>query len=109
MATLVPLTIAQNADTSSGVDTAQSAPAALLWSAAMTGTDATFEVSVNGSDWYPLHAQDGTPYTVPITPGAYQPLDPVVAYACVGVQVRVVSSANEAAARTLNLLLRSLA
>ena len=109
MYALATLTIAEDAAESSAVAVAQGSPAAILWPGTMTGTEATIQTSTDGETWHTVRTLDGSAaYTIPITAGTHQPLDPTVVYGCVGLRVRLVSDDDEAAARTIRMSIRSL-
>jgi len=95
-------TIANGAATSSGVDLLSMTLNGLLLPA-MTSTSITFEVSVDGSNYYTLHDSDKTALTVTCdgTARAFY-LEPVK---FAGFRfVRAVAASNEAAQRTLTFI-----
>lgn len=101
----ISLTIANGEQTSASSRTGfKSTPVAVIFPAAMTGTGITFEVTDDGTTWYPLHNSSGTLISITKVNGAFHNLNPLD---FVGVQeVRVKSSGNEGAARTFKLICR---
>lgn len=99
------LTITSGTQTSNSSRTGfKATPVAVIFPAAMTGTGITFEVTDDGTNWYPLHNSSGTLITITKVNGVYHTLN-TLDFA--GVQeVRIKSSGNEDADRVFKLICR---
>lgn len=103
------VTIAAGAATSSSCATEGPTLVGLLLPGAMTGTALTFEASHDGTNWGPVHKDDGTAYSVAVAADRRVPVEPK--YFLPWRFVRVVSNAAgpgfEATARTITCLVRT--
>lgn len=101
----VSLTIANGEQTSSSNRTGfKSTPVAVIFPAAMTGTGITFEVTDDGTNWYPLVGRDGNVVTITKVNSSFRALNKED---FMGVQeLRVKSSGNEGAERIFKLICR---
>lgn len=101
----VSLTIANGEQTSSSNRTGfKSTPVAVIFPAAMTGTGITFEVTDDGTNWYPLVGRDGNVVTITKVNSSFRALNKED---FMGVQeLRVKSSGNEGAERIFKVICR---
>lgn len=78
-------------------------PCALFMPAAWTAANITFEASPDGSTWYPVHLADGTAYTLTVAASRFISL--TTEYFFGAKHIRVVSSVNQGADRTITLMM----
>lgn len=104
----VSLTIANGQQTSSSNRTGfKSTPVAVIFPAAMTGTGITFEVTDDGTNWYPLYNSSGSLILITKVNSSFHALNPSD-FAAVQ-ELRVKSSGNEGADRVFKLICRDVA
>lgn len=101
----VPLTIANGAQTSNSTRTGfKATPVGVIFPAAMTGTGITFEMTDDGTNWYPVVGTDGNAVSITKANSSYRALKKED---LMGVQeVRVKSSGAEGADRIIKLICR---
>lgn len=92
------LIIANGGTKSVAIENPRMALVGVITPAAMTGTSFSFEVSPDGSTYYPVYLEDGTLYSVPAAAGRYFQLSP--GNTCGFQWVKLVSNAAEGAERT---------
>lgn len=102
----VLIDVSANGTTSNGVSTNGMLLTGIVFPAAMTGTELTFDFSIDGTNWYDVVETDGTAVTYTVTAGDVVRVDPSGwAFASNG-YIRVTSDGNEAADRSLTLHFR---
>lgn len=95
--------IPSGSDTSGNLNAGGRVPSALVMPAAWTAADITFEVSIDGSTWVPVHLADGTQYTLTVAASRFVSL--TADYFIGAKHVRLVSSVNQGADRTMTLMM----
>ena len=100
----VTATIASSGTTSNACALGSLRLFGIITPAALTGTALTFLVSYDGVSFNPLYDANGSIVTVTVGVNRYIALDPTL-YAAV-TNLQIVSNASEAAARSLQLVLR---
>jgi hypothetical protein len=101
----VPLTIAAGTQTSNSSRTGfKSTPVAVIFPAAMTGTGITFEMTDDGTNWYPVVGRDGNVVTITKVNSSFPALNKED---FMGIQeIQVKSSGNEGADRIIKIICR---
>jgi hypothetical protein len=103
----VLIDVSDNATISSGVNTDGMLLTGIVFPAAMTGTELTFDFSIDGTNWYDVVETDGTAVTYTVTAGDAVRVDPSGwAFASSGF-IRVTSGSAEAADRSIKLIFRT--
>ena len=103
----VLIDVSDNATISSGVNTDGMLLTGLVFPAAMTGTEVTFDFSIDGTNWYDVVETDGTAVTYTVTAGDAVRVDPSGwAFASSGF-LRVTSGSTETADRSIKLIFRT--
>jgi flagellar basal body rod protein FlgG len=103
----VLIDVSDNATISSGVNTDGMLLTGLVFPAAMTGTEVTFDFSIDGTNWYDVVETDGTAVTYTVTAGDAVRVDPSGwAFASSGF-IRVTSGSTETADRSIKLIFRT--
>ena len=103
----VLIDVSDNATISSGVSTDGMLLTGLVFPAAMTGTEVTFDFSIDGTNWYDVVETDGTAVTYTVTAGDAVRVDPSGwAFASSGF-IRVTSGRTETADRSIKLIFRT--
>lgn len=96
---LMNMVIASGQTKTAPIENPKMALVGFITPATLTGTSFSFEGSVDGSTYYPIHKDDGTVYTVPVAASRYTFLPP---YNVCGWQyIKIVSNSAEGAARTI--------
>ncbi len=99
--------VSEDASNSVKVNTDGLLLAAIVCPATVTGSQLTFDFSVDGTNWYDVVETDGTAVTYNITAGDVVRIDPSGwAFASSGF-IRITSNGTEAADRTFKLVFRS--
>lgn len=99
------LTIANGAQTSNSSRTGfKATPVGVIFPAAMTGTGITFEMSDDGTNWYPVVGRDGNVVTITKVNSSFRALNKEDFMAIQ--EVRVKSSGAEGAERIIKLICR---
>ena len=99
MSTQSIFTIAASGSTSDAVKlSAQSAPHAILFPAAMTGTAVAVHGSFDGVTYYPIY-RDGTAYTITFAASSIHQISPAILYGLSW--FKLVSNGTEAAERKI--------
>ena len=102
----VLIDVSANGTTSNGVSTNGMLLPGIVFPAAMTGTELTFDFSIDGTNWYDVVETDGTAVTYTVTAGDVVRVDPSGwAFASIGF-LRVTSDGNEASDRKINLIFK---
>lgn len=97
-----PVTIANNQTVSGPADLGGLYLTGLLTPAALTGTVLTFQASLDGATWVPVHTPAGAAYSVTVGASRYIPI-PVADF--VGVRhLKVVSGTTELGDRVITLV-----
>lgn len=96
----IPVTIGSGQTTSSIINCGGATLCGILFPPAFTGTEITFEASVDGTNFYPVHnTYAGTPLQYIVDQGTYCAIAPEDFY---GINfLKIVSGSSEAALRTL--------
>ena len=103
----VLIDVSDNTTISSGVNTDGMLLTGIVFPAAMTGTEVTFDFSVDNTNWYDVVETDGTAVTYTVTAGDVVRVDPSGwAFASSGF-IRVTSGSAEAADRSIKLIFRT--
>ena len=103
----VLIDVSDNATISSGVNTDGMLLTGLVFPAAMTGTEVTFDFSIDGTNWYDVVETDGTAVTYTVTAGDAVRVDPSGwAFASSGF-IRVTSGSTKTADRSIKLIFRT--
>ena len=103
----VLIDISDNTTISSGVNTDGMLLTGLVFPAAMTGTEVTFDFSIDGTNWYDVVETDGTAVTYTVTAGDVVRVDPSGwAFSSNG-YIRLTSNGTEAADRKIILHFRN--
>ena len=101
------ITVATDASNSSGVKTDAMLLTGILFPAAMTGANVTFDFSFDGTNWVDVVETDGTEVSYVVTAGDVVRVDPSGwAFASSG-YLRITSDATEVADRTISLIFRT--
>ena len=100
------VTVPAAGTTSDGLFIAGASLIGLITPSALDSTGLTFEVSTDGSTWYPLYDRNGTQVSLSVTTGAAYSLDPE--WLAPWEWIRIVCGTTETAARTFQLIGRAL-
>jgi len=104
-------TIANGASLSGAVNLDERTPVALLMPAAWTAASITFQASLDGTTYYDVYTEAGGEYTLTVDVDQYIIIDPVDLAGARYVKVRSGTGGaaqNQAAARTIGLVVREL-
>ena len=106
-AIIVNTVIASSETTSAAVDLPSGFyPVAIITPSALTGTAFTFTVAADGTNYVAMYDKTGTAYSVTVAASRYIMLPP--ADFCGVNNFKIVSGSTEAAARSINIVARSL-
>ena len=103
----VLIDVSEDASNSTGVQADGLLLSGIVFPAAMTGTNVTFDFSFNGTHWVDVVETDNTEVTYAVSPGNVVRVDPSGwAFASSGF-IRVTSGSTEAADRSIKLIFRT--
>lgn len=104
---IIPFTIATDATASDSQDVKGHVPVGIITPAALTSTSAELQVSIDGGTTFvPVYDKDGTKYSLTLAPSRFVAIPPGD---IAGLhELRLVVGTAEDAARTLQLVCRSL-
>lgn len=104
----ITTTIANGAATGANTNIGELTILALTTPSALTNSAFTFEVSHDGSTWWPLYKDDGTQYSVTVATGAVRGIPVDYTLFIAWRWARLVGSGNEGGARSLSFIVGSL-
>lgn len=100
---LSSVTISSGGANSDALNLGGRVPTGLYMPATWTAADITFELSGGAVTWFPVYLADGTQYTATVAASRFVSLTPE--YFMGGKFIRLVSSVNQGADRTISLAL----